>query len=323
MCGELQGEILKEGQYIGPCPRGSVTELAAMRQHDHQPWPIFWTCCQQARLVGSMRYWRDSSNLLCAESVFHMRHRRRLSEDRFFAQIFVPKPIILEGAWMSLASNWADGRNYFHWVTDALTRLLIREKLPEETRILLPSRTSPYMIESIEMLGLSHLVSDVKASCVKPERYYFCSPTAMTGVWNPLGFSWLRSRYKPFFSLEKNSKLVFLTRRGGSRIPEQIYLIEAIFSEAGFEIIDCGELGFRQQIEVVSSAKAIAGIHGAAMTNILWAQPKTPILEIFQPAYLNACYEQIAFQGDLDYTSLILNDANVQIDIEKWLSIKR
>ena len=31
------------------------------------------------------------------------------------------------------------------------------------------------------------------------------------------------------------------------------------------------------------------------MTNLPWANPETPVLEFFQPGYLNACYEQIAF----------------------------
>lgn len=57
----------------------------------------------------------------------------------------------------------------------------------------------------------------------------------------------------------------------------------------------------REQISVTSAAPAIAGFHGAAMTNLLWANPGTPVLEIFSPEYLNACYEQIAFHHCMAY----------------------
>lgn len=317
--GKLTGEILLESQAPGPCPHGSITELAGMRQHDHQPWPVFWTRSDDARLVGGMLHWRDPDDRLCAEGVFHLTERRRLGEDRYFAQILVPEPDPLHGAWISLASNWADGRNYFHWICDGLTRLSVREKLPEETRILLPAKTPAYIRETIEMLGLAALARTSETPCVSPERYYFCSPTAMTGVWNPLGFDWLREKFAPFRASESNGKPVFLTRRGGVRVPDGLHDIEADFASHGFDIIDCGVLTVREQIRITSAAPAIAGLHGAAMTNLLWARPETPVLEIFCPGYLNACYEQIAFQGKLRYSAVILDQATRREAIGSWL----
>jgi capsular polysaccharide biosynthesis protein len=142
----------------------------------------------------------------------------------------------------------------------------------------------------------------------------------MTGVWNPLGFDWLRGRFGPYFQPAGSGRPVFLTRRANTRVPKELERIEAIFSAAGFEILDCGKLGFREQLKMASGASAIAGIHGAAMTNILWSWPGTPVLEIFQPEYLNACYEQIAFHGRLDYSACILEGENPVMMIEHWLS---
>lgn len=317
--GRLQGTVIRERQTAGPCPPDSITARCGMSQHDHQPWPVFWTRSDDARLVGNLLQWRNSADRICLEGCYHFPGRRRLGEDRLLAQLIVPPAKRLEGAWTSLASNWGDGHNYFHWITDNLTRLWVRERLPETTRVLIPQTTSGYVRESLEMLGIDDICEMREESCLQPERFYFSSPLAMTGVWNPLGFDWLRERFSPYFHPAASGRPVFLTRRASTRVPEQLPQIEAMFSEAGFDIVDCGKLGFREQIEMASGAPAIAGIHGAAMTNVLWSRPATPVLEIFQPEYLNACYEQIAFQGRLDYSAQVLEGGSPIHRIEEWL----
>lgn len=320
--GRLAGWKVHDRQAIGPCPSDSITARCGMSQHDHQPWPIFWTRADDARLAGDLRHWRNPEDRICLEGCYHFPGRRRLGEDRLLAQLIVPPATRLEGAWTSLVSNWGDGKNYFHWMTDSLTRLWLREQLPEPTRVLIPRSTARYVCESLEMLGIHDICEMREEPCLQPERFYFCAPLAMTGVWNPLGWDWLRERFAPYFRPPGAGRPIFLTRRASSRVPEELAAIEATLSGAGFDIIDCGKLGFREQIEAASGAPAIAGIHGAAMTNILWARPGTPVLEIFQPAYLNACYEQIAFQGNLAYTACVLEELHPLQTIEKWLKIR-
>lgn len=316
--GELAGEILMESQEPGPCPPGSITELAGMQQHSHQPWPVFWARSDDARLVGSMQLWRDSHDLLSIEGVFHRPKRLKIRDDRYLAQILVPEPQILPGAWTSLGSNWGNGKNYFHWFLDTLTRLSVRDHLPEPTRILLPANAPTFVTQTLEMLGLSDISETVHSPCLQPERFYFCSPTAMTGVWNPIGFNWLRSQFARFISPQADGLPLFLTRRGIARIPPNLPEIEALFTKNGFKIIDCGDYSVQEQIRMISAAPAIAGLHGAAMTNLLWARPNTPAIELFACGYLNACYEQIAFQGCLNYNAGVLDAINDISTLNDW-----
>ncbi len=316
--GELEGFVLYGSQTPGPCPADSVTEQAGMRQHDHQPWPAFWTRADDARLVGSMLQWRDPRDLVCSEGLYHSHERRRLREDKAFAQILIPKPAILPGAWTSIASNWGDGRNYYHWITDNLTRLMVREHLPETTRILIPNQRYGFISETLEMLGLNELAETTGQPCVQPERFYFCSPAAMTGTNNPAGFDWLREKFSAFRRPLGDGVPIFLTRRGSTRTPENLHELEGLFASHGFRVIDCGKLSVKEQIDAASSAPAIAGIHGAAMTNILWAHPDTAVLELFQSSYLNACYEQIAFHCNLRYSYQLL-DSESLAEVSQWI----
>jgi hypothetical protein len=321
--GELEGTVLAERQEVGVCPPGSMTELAKFRQHDHQPWPVFWTRADDATLVGKLHLWRDPGDMLCAEAVYNHPAVLRLGEDRWNAQFFLSKPEQLEGAWTSLSSKWNDGGNYFHWLLDGLTRLQLRETLPEDTRILIPARAPRFVNETLDLLGLGGQTHRTEHPSLRPDRYYFCAPTAMTGVLNPQGFDWLREKFSPYYGQCESGAPVFLTRRGAARVPANIGEIEARFEGKGFEIVDCGAITVAEQIRKLSAAPAIAGLHGAAMTNLLWANPRTPVLELFQPGYRNACYEQIAFQGQLDYTHHVLEGENPLRTIEEWLDRQR
>lgn len=317
--GDYPGASLYAQQQRGPCPEGSITLRSGLNQHDFQPWPAFWTLTNDARLVGSMWHWRDPDDLLCREGVFGLTERRRLGEDRLAAQWLPGPPTSLPGAWTSIASNWGDGLNYFHWMLDSLTRLRVREQLPEPTRILLPRADAPYIRETLELLGLADQVECPEARCVQPERYYFCSPTAMTGVWNPEGFNWLRQAFSGCYAETGSRGPVFLTRRGTTRIPEDLEALEDIFRQAGFEIVNPGILSVREQIALTSGATAIAGIHGASLTNLLWARSGTPVLELFGPGYLNGCYEQISWQSQLKYSPVMLGQSDARKSIRQWL----
>lgn len=317
----IVGEIIHENQERGPCPPNSMTLLAGFQQHDHQPWPIFWTLATNARLVGKLFYWRNIDNQPCSEGLFNSSQRRTLGEDSLTAQIIVPKAKQLEGAWTVIHSNWNKGDNYYHWLLDGLTRLAVKSALPEETNILLPDNISHFAKETLLLLGLHHKCYQLSYSCVQPQRYYFCSPTAMTGVSNPFGYRWLRGQFSPYFSEPNSAPPIFFTRRSGSRVPSDLVNIESIFTSFGFSIIDCATISVKRQIEYASSAIAIAGLHGAAMSNLLWATVGIPVVELFNPNYLNGCYEQIALQGGLDYSYLIMSESSFVKNLTIWCAL--
>ncbi|MEO8616413.1 MAG: hypothetical protein ABI600_14810, partial [Luteolibacter sp.] len=152
--GLLDGGILATEQPIGPCPPGSMTEKAGFQQNHHQPWPIFWTRAHDARLAGRLLLWRDQNDRVCSEGVYGMPDHKKFGDDRVFSQIHVTRPERLSGAWTSITSNWCSGKNYYHWLLDGLSRLCVRDLLPEKPGILVPAGMGNFAKETLELLGL-------------------------------------------------------------------------------------------------------------------------------------------------------------------------
>ena len=59
-------------------------------------------------------------------------------------------------------------------------------------------------------------------------------------------------------------------------------------------------MSFGDQVELFSSADMIVGPHGGGLTNMTWAPPGTPVVEIFGD-YVNPCYMTLAAALDHPY----------------------
>lgn len=78
------------------------------------------------------------------------------------------------------------------------------------------------------------------------------------------------------------TRRLYLTRDSGSspRFVENEAEVRRLFAQAGFESVDPGRLGFRDQIELFASAKTIAGSHGSAFANMIFAAPGARIIDL-------------------------------------------
>lgn len=67
--------------------------------------------------------------------------------------------------------------------------------------------------------------------------------------------------------------------------------LEQLFSEHGFTIVMFEDLDPRQQLSLVRHASHIAGVHGAAFSNLLVADPECLIVEIGDVVGVRRCYQ--------------------------------
>ena len=89
------------------------------------------------------------------------------------------------------------------------------------------------------------------------------------------------------------------------------------YRQRGWTAVDPETLPLAQQIQLFSSARAVCGVHGAGLTNMVWCPPGCRIIELMADNYLNGCFESISACLDVQHAYLVFpGDAERRIRVE-------
>jgi len=101
--------------------------------------------------------------------------------------------------------------------------------------------------------------------------------------------------------------------------------VQELLKKYNYEIHYFEDYSFQKQIELMQQTSSLIGLHGAGLTNMLFMNPNTKILEIRnQEDKHNNCYFSLASDLEIDYYYLLskgdsseTHTVNVDVDIEK------
>ena len=310
--GQLRGRILFASQPVPPADPNSLRKLCGMRQDEFQPWPAFWSHHSPARLVGKTLVLINDQKNLSLEGAFGAHCARN---DPAYRTLFLPPATRLDGNWTSIVNQWSNG--FYHWFMDALSRLVMLPELPPDTRVIVPARLAAYQQDTLRWLGLENRIRPTDESHLRPEHYYFCSATAMTGCYDPHAVAFLRRAFLDRADPTYDPPRRFYLRRVGEARPilNEEGLLE-YFTRNGWGIVDTAQLSMAQQIRLFAGAEMICAPHGAGLTNLLWCRPGCRVLELCASTFLNGVFEGLAgcvgahyrylvFPGDHAYRSRV------------------
>jgi tetratricopeptide (TPR) repeat protein len=183
--------------------------------------------------------------------------------------------------------KWA-ANNYCHWLLDYLPRILWAERL----RPGLPIAVSGMDIGGFRAASLAAIGFDRRRLTVLDAGRY---PVARLAVLSNSDHRFFRNALHggnadyaaplldafPAPSAEPH-RHIFLTRPpGNGRTFTNYDDAMAVVRGQGFEVVDPGRHAFAAQVGMMREAVAVAGPHGAGLTNILFCPPGTKVLEIF------------------------------------------
>jgi capsular polysaccharide biosynthesis protein len=272
-----------------------------------------------ARLVGYGLILMDERGYLAEEALkmcYHEDFSSTTIETRFLRS---KEAVRMEGKYISLVSHWTYWKGYYHWFMDILPRLRLREN---DRRIILRDPVSSYERESLEMMGLWHLCDLVAGDHLIVEDFQFISPTGYNCSYDADTIDFVRKEILGNKAETKHSyrERLYITRIDERRCPANEIEITELFRQKGWKIVDCKKISFREQVELFSKASHVAGSHGGAFVNLLWASPDCKVFEFFPSNRLIASSENIALHLGMDYNALIFPclKPNVVIDID-WL----
>ncbi len=175
--------------------------------------------------------------------------------------------------------------NYYHWVTQALPRLLLAMKTLSEFMLLLPAdHLKEFHTSSLKMLGVHDWVSiDVGPIFYKVPRLIYPSHDIQIGDYNDILMRDLSTKLRKTAAKKENAKRKYVfshraMRKGRNIVNEHEVL--SVFISWNFMIVDFEKLSLQQQIELMSHTVILAGIHGAGLTNMLFMESGSYVLEL-------------------------------------------
>tara|TARA_B100001250_G_scaffold375154_1_gene362513 strand:+ start:1601 stop:2590 length:990 start_codon:yes stop_codon:yes gene_type:complete len=219
--------------------------------------------------------------------------------------------------------------NYFHWMTESLTRVLSYQQLNKKGIILLPDQFNniEFSSKTLEMLDVEYKIYS-NDNLVKVKNLSLTTHTAPAGNYNSKIISELHSK------LNKDSKSVSGKRLWLSRkFSDRRFLVNEdditpLLEDYGIEIIYPEKLTYQEQVETYRKAEFIGGVAGAALANILYMEKNNTVLELRaeNDAHNNCHYSlAVALKNKFYYViceidrdnNLIINDETLKETLNK------
>ena len=227
----------------------------------------------------------------------------------------------LNGNVLSLLTGGGGNNNYFHWMFDVLPRIGIIEKKINLNKIdyFLCPNLNDWQIRTLQLLGLNEnkYLSSVDFRHISADNIIVTS------------HPWLHTKNiisdmenLPFW-ISKWLKKKFLKKKSKKSFPKKIYIdrgdsvsnlkdyrkiineeeVVALLKKKGFESIQLSHLKFEEEIKLFNEAQAIVGLQGAGLTNLLWCNKDSMVIEL-RSKLTNKLYQNLAIQNKIKFRKI-------------------
>lgn len=201
--------------------------------------------------------------------------------------------------------------SYYHWFYEVLARidLLKRSKIPTD-RYVINRSGIPFQNETLAALGIS---SDQIIDChadlhLQAKHLVVPSFGAYTGHVPKWACDFLYQELRVNRRITQSEKYhrVYISRADAMyrRVMNELEVMR-ILEACGFTCVTLGRLSAREQAEIFSSAQIIVAPHGAGLTNLVYCDEGTKLVELFTPSFLNPTFWMTSLHRKLDYYYLI------------------
>ncbi len=275
--------------------------------------------------LQNFRFYPEFTHILSVSKKY-MRKRMRL--------FLRPYKTLDKGIWIT--DEWS--AEYFHWFTDALTRLTALEKAisapgsdpPEgQYKIILPQsyKEKAYIRESLQLLNYQAYYYNPRKR-LQVKNLIVPSHTAPTGNYNSVLINQLSSKFLKAIPGTASRNIYISRAKGNKRKVTNEQQVTDLLLQYNYEIHFFEAYDFLQQVEIMSQTRSLIGVHGAGLTNMLFMPKGGHILELrnegdahnncyfSMASALNHHYYYLTNAGDTEDT----HNVNLTVDLIKLKS---
>lgn len=227
-------------------------------------------------------------------------------------------------------------QNYYHFVAEALLCLhIMHTYLPADTRLIVPPsvenfrRTGETMFDHVNLmqtLGFGKWpVISPRASFVHLRDAIWMESDTVYGM-PAVALQSFRARALAMRPPGERKRRLYI-KRAGSRQVGNSAALEAVLSRRGFEIVTLENCAAAEQIDMFVNAEWVIGTHGSALTNLMFCQPGTKVLELTPDCEFRTYFWLIAEKLGLCYAVLPCDTDNqgfngsLTVDVAKFRAL--
>jgi hypothetical protein len=218
--------------------------------------------------------------------------------------------------------GWA---NYFHRLTQGyFSAWLFKHYAGEGPRRYMHPAIAENALAPLEHLGItkSELFLPPVGETLELQNLQFLSTTYGGYAFQPSPLlpeyaAAIRNSVPPRSGVRRK---IYISRRDSQfRRMKNEEVVESHLAAKGYEILQLTGMTFADQVDLFRSADEIVAPHGAGLSNIIFCQKGTKVLELTSHTYFNPCFARIAQVLELDFSlhvSGTTKEAAFQTDIE-------
>lgn len=195
-------------------------------------------------------------------------------------------PMQIDGEYI-LDSRYEIDGNIAHIMTGVAPRLLAAQKICDRVTLVLRSRATDMAKNIYKLLGASILCTDkdINGKLIladdQSQGAYDASYNALFGELTFEGFN------------PQTPEKVFISRKGTRSLINESE-VEQSLQAYGFKKYYFEDIPISEQWSVARNAKVIVGMHGAALSNLVFNSKKVKLIELFHPGYVIHMYRNMA-----------------------------
>ncbi|MFC2162318.1 DUF563 domain-containing protein [Candidatus Altiarchaeota archaeon] len=209
-----------------------------------------------------------------------------------------------EGSIATITSEAQDC--YYHWIYEVLPRIHLIKQAGIKVDQLYTEYSKRFQQETLEILGYNaeDVIPALENKFISADELIVTSIPCKVNSPNHWICKFLRDTFIPQAdqSLDGDFDRIYVSRPKTIQRKvineDEVY---AVLKEYGFRRVFMEDYDFRQQVKIFNSAKVIVAPHGAALTNIIWCEKGTKLIEFASPKYISRSYWILSNLINIDY----------------------
>ncbi len=233
------------------------------------------------------------------------------SQHQIFSLKELPPVKKLEGRVVVLSG--LSGNVYFHWMVDILPRLEILKQhdidLESIDWFVVNACETAFQRETLKKLGIpeTKIIESDRSSYLQASHLIVPSFPAPVGWVVP----WVMDFWRKVYAAEQatsasgKQQRIYISRRG-ARYRQVLNEpdVMALLGEWGFVCVELEQLSVSEQVRLFAQAEIIVAPHGAGLTNLMFCQPQTCVIELISPNYVRHYYWLMSHYLNLKHYTL-------------------